>query len=103
MRLFKVLIIIFVVYSLKDNDTIFLDYVNIKWAGAVSDSVLQVKFFPRIDTAYMDLSNGDVDTIAVSYHTLDTKCCGNITEISNFRFNNKYDIPGSKGLQNIRK
>lgn len=90
-------------YSVKDKDTTFLDYENIKWTGGVSDSMLQVKFFPKIDTAFLELANGDVDTIAITYHTLDTKCCGNITEISNFRINDKYDIPGSKGVQNIRK
>lgn len=33
----------------------------------------------------------------------DTKCCGTITEITKFRFNNSADIPGSQGTQELRK
>ena len=90
-------------YSIKDKDTIFFDSENIKWSGGVSDSMIQVKFLPKTDTAFMRLSDGDVDTLAVTFKTLDTKCCGNITEISNFRFNNKFDLAGSKGVQSIKK
>jgi hypothetical protein len=53
--------------------------------------------------AYMRLSNGDIDTLNISYKTIDTKCCGTITEITNFRFNNSVDIPGDRGTQEIKK
>jgi hypothetical protein len=51
----------------------------------------------------MRLSNGDIDTLNVFYNTFKTKCCGTITEITNFRFNNSVDIPGNKGTQELKK
>ena len=67
------------------------------------DSILQVQFFPKADVAYMRLNNGDIDTFNISYNVFDTKCCGTITEITNFRFNNLIDIPGNKGTIEIKK
>ncbi len=90
-------------YSLKGTDTVLYDYQNIQFPGAWYDSILHVWFFPKSDTAYMQLGNDDIDTLAISYRTFDTKCCGNITEITNFRLNNSVNIPGNTGTQEIRK
>jgi hypothetical protein len=91
-------------YSLKGADTTFFPYQASTHPTPVSDSVLQVRFFPKADTAYMRLSNGDVDTFKISYNTLTTRCCGTVTEITNLRFNNSLDIAGSRGgTQVIRK
>lgn len=90
-------------YSLKGTDTTFFDYQTIKFPSTGYDSILYVRFFPKADIAYMKLSNGDVDTFNISYKTFGTKCCGTITEITNFRFNNLVDIPGGKGTQEVKK
>ena len=90
-------------YSLKNRDTIFFDYQAIKLANTGYDSILYVRFLPKSDIAYMRLSNGDIDTLNIFYKTFDSKCCGTITEITNFRFNNSVDIPGHMGTQEIRK
>lgn len=90
-------------YSLHGADTTFFDYETINFANTAYDSILYVHFFPKADIAYMRLSDGDIDTLKISYNTFETKCCGIITEITNFRFNNLIDIPGNKGTQEIRK
>ena len=90
-------------YSLKGIDTIFFDYQPILFRNIGYDSILHVNFYPEADIAYMRLSDGDVDTFRISYNTFGTKCCGNITEITNFRLNNSVDIPGDIGTQEIKK
>ena len=90
-------------YSLNGTDTAFFDYQTIKFQNIGYDSILYVRFFPKADLAYMRLSNGDIDTLNISYNTFGTKCCGTITKITNFQFNNSVDIPGDKGSQEIKK
>lgn len=90
-------------YSLNAADTTFFDYQALRFPGAGYDSILHVRFFPRTDVAYMKLSNADVDTLNISYRSIDTKCCGNITEITKFRLNNTIDIPADQGTQEIKK
>lgn len=90
-------------YALKGSDTTFFEYQTIKFPNTGYDSILYVNFFPKPDVAYMKLSNGDIDTLKITSITYDTKCCGTITEITNFRFNNSVDIPGNNGTQEIRK
>jgi hypothetical protein len=90
-------------YSLKGRDTTFFDYQTTKFPGTGYDSILYVRFFPKADIAYMRLSNSDIDTLNISYNIFSTKCCGTITEITSFRFNNSVDIPGDKGTQEIKK
>ena len=62
-----------------------------------------VRFFPKVETAYMRLRANDLDTLQVTYQTYTTKCCGTITEITNIRFNDAVNIPGSRRVQEIRK
>ena len=90
-------------YSLSNTDTTFFDYQTIKFPDIGYDSILYIHFFPKNDVAYMRLSNGDIDTLEISYMTFDTKCCGTITEITNFQLNDSVNIPGSMGTQEIRK
>ncbi len=90
-------------YSLKGTDTTFFEYETINFGGIGYDSILHVRFFPKTDVAYMRLNNVDIDTLNISFNTFNTKCCGTITEITNFRFNNRTDIPGSEGTQEIKK
>ncbi len=90
-------------YSLAGQDTTFFDYQPTRFPNAGYDSILQVRFFPKADVAYMRLGNGDIDTLNISYNTFKSQCCGEITEITNFKLNNSIDIPGNKGTQEIRK
>jgi hypothetical protein len=90
-------------YSLKGTDTTFFDYQAIKFGSTTYDSILHVRFYPKTDVAYMRLSNGDIDTLNISYKTSDTRCCGTITEITNFRYNSAVDIPGDNGTQELKK
>lgn len=89
-------------YSIKGLDTTFFDYQTIKFPNTGYDSILHVRFFPKADTAYMQLSNSDVDTLSITYNTIDSRCCGTITEINGFVLNNSTNIPG-KGTQEIKK
>jgi hypothetical protein len=89
-------------YTLQNGDTTFLESKAAYFTGATYDSILQVRFFPKADTAYMRLPNGDVDTLQLTYETRNTRCCGTITELTNIRFNNTTDLSG-KGIQEIRK
>lgn len=91
-------------YSLNGTDTTFFQYTPIKFPGNGYDSILYVRFYPETSTpAYMKLDNLDTDTLAITYNTFKTKCCGTITEITKFRYNNSIDIPGNQGTQEIRK
>jgi hypothetical protein len=90
-------------YSLMATDTTFFNYQAIKIAGTGYDSVLRVRFYPSKEVAYMRLSNGDIDTLNISFKSSKTKCCGTSTQITNFRYNNSVNIPGDKGIQELKK
>lgn len=90
-------------FSLKGADTTFFEYQTIKFSGVGYDSILYVRFYPQADVAYMRLSNGDIDTLNISYRTTGTRCCGTITEITKFRYNNTVDISGELGTQELKK
>ena len=90
-------------YSIKGADTSFFEYKTIKSGGTGYDSVLHVHFYPETEVAYMQLGNNDIDTLNISYKTTDSRCCGTITEITNFRYNNRFDIPGSSDTQELNK
>jgi len=87
-------------YTLIGNDTTFYEYSPTKFAGNGYDSILYVKFFPEATAStYMKLSDTDIDTLAITYNSFNTRCCGTITEITKFRYNNSIDIPGNQGTQ----
>jgi hypothetical protein len=88
-------------YTLQRGDTTFLNGHAELLRSTGYDSILRVRFFPKADTAYMRLSNGDVDTLQLEYATRDTRCCGTITELTNIRYNKK--TLSGKGIQEIRK
>ena len=90
-------------YSLQGADTTFFDYETMKLSGPGYDSILLVHFYPERDVAYIRLSNTDIDTLNITYRSIGSRCCGTITEITHFRYNNAVDIPGSNGTQEIRK
>ena len=90
-------------YALKGTDTTFFEYQAIEFGNIGYDSILYVQFIPQTDVAYMRLSNSDIDTLNISYKTRQTRCCGTITQITSFRYNNAVDIPGDKGTQELKK
>ena len=91
-------------YSIQGVDTTFFEYDPIKFPGSGYDSILYVRFSPKTTTTlFMQLDNLDIDTLALTHKTFKTKCCGTITEIINFRYNQNTDIPGNQGTQEIRK
>lgn len=90
-------------YTLRNGDTSFFEQQVVKSFESSVDSVLMVRFFPETPTAFIRFGNGDTDTLDITYQTQDTRCCGRVTEITNFRLNNNTDIPGNRRMQVIRK
>lgn len=91
-------------YSLNGTDTTFFEYTPEKLPGIGYDSILYVRFYPEVVTpTYIKLNNVEIDTLTITYNTFKTKCCGTITEIANYKYNNVIDIPGNLGTQDIRK
>ena len=89
-------------FSINGTDTVAFRPDAVPVVGT-PDSALRVFFNPTHATAYILLSDGDVDTLAITSESYDTDCCGRITNIKNFRFNNSVDIPGQQVVHEIRK
>jgi len=89
-------------YSINGPDTIVFKPDAVPVVGT-PDSALRVFFNPNYPTAYMRLSDGDVDTLVLTTESYDTDCCGRIYNVKNFRFNNSVDIPGQQVVHEIRK
>lgn len=90
-------------YSLNGTDTSYFETKTIYAPGTGYDSILSVYFFPTSPTAYMRLSNGDVDTLNLAFHSINSKCCGTVTDINNFRLNNKIDMGNNSTTREIKK
>ncbi len=90
-------------YSLQGQDTTFLNYHPIKSLGIGYDSILMVEFSWNPETAYMRLSDGDIDTFNVTYQSRPHKCYPTLTEITSFRYNNLIVIPPSDGVYELKK
>lgn len=90
-------------FSLNGADTVFHDTEAIRFSGAGYDSILWVHFSPGINNAFIQLNSGDMDTLSMTYHSYDTKCCGTITEISNFKLNQSTDLGSNSETRDIRK
>lgn len=91
-------------YCLNGTDTTYLDYQPLYSPNTGYDSILYVRFLPDNNTAFMRLSNGDVDTLATTLQTYaGGVCCPDMTVIKNFKFNNSADLPGDAGTQAIKK
>lgn len=91
-------------YRLSGSDTILFEHRYIKFSGIGYDSIVYVNFYPETPSpVFIKLSDTDTDTLTITYNIFKTKCCGTITEITNFRYNNITDLPGNKGTQELRK
>lgn len=75
-------------YSILGRDTTFYEIAFEEYHSTISDSIVYIKLFPKIfEDVYIKWDDADVDTLMVQYHSFDTNCCGNITEISNININ----------------
>ncbi|MBK9270709.1 MAG: hypothetical protein IPM48_03860 [Saprospiraceae bacterium] len=75
-------------YSILGLDTTFYVIALKEYDSSISDSILSIKLFPEIhENVYIKWDNTDVDTLLAQYHSFDTNCCGNITEISKMNIN----------------
>ncbi|MDB5202994.1 MAG: hypothetical protein JWQ27_2403 [Ferruginibacter sp.] len=89
-------------YALNGADTTF--FVSQVRSGATgTDSILSVLFVPAPELAYLRLSNGDVDTLNITYDSRETKCCGTIRNFSTFRYNQLPAAPGADRVTELRK
>lgn len=95
-------------YTKKGLNITLLDYRILYLPGQGYDSIFYVDFYSHtlkesVDTAYMQLTGSDVDTLTIRYDFRESTCCGDITVIENIRINNKTDMPGEAGTQEIKK
>ena len=90
-------------YAISGTDTTYFEPRALKTENTGYDSILVVRFSSQPEVAYLQLNNSDVDTIQITYATTNTECCGTISEIVNYRYNNAVDIPGNSGTQEIEK
>lgn len=92
------------VYSLEGWDTTYFEVSPFLYGPTTPpDSILNLNFYHSFDTAYLRFSNGDVDTLAMTYDRYKTRCCGAYSELTHFRLNNRVDIPANSGKQVITK
>ncbi|HEX2533425.1 MAG TPA: hypothetical protein VHK69_06800 [Chitinophagaceae bacterium] len=89
-------------YSVANGDTTYYPQRAEKPYVPGMDSALFVSFRPVPATAYLRLPNGDVDTFAISSRSYNTRCCGQITEITDFRINGLNSQP-VQGVQTLQK
>jgi hypothetical protein len=90
-------------YSLNERDTIDYPLQAVNVAGDNYDSIIRVNFYPgNTDLVYLQLNKVDIDTLTNTYRIYNSECCGRITEIVKFRYNDKYDLDG-KSVQLITK
>lgn len=90
-------------YALKNGDTIFYETKAIRFSNAGYDSIITVNFFPETSTAFIQLNGGDIDTLSLTYISRDTKCCGTVIEINNFKFNNSTELGNNSETREIKK
>jgi hypothetical protein len=89
-------------FALKGNDTVFYK-ADITVMGNGFDTVFQVNFFPKTELAFLKLNSSDIDTLSISYKTYESKCCGIISEITGFKFNEAAIVQSIPGLTELKK
>jgi hypothetical protein len=90
-------------YSLQGLDTVKYEYFPVRSLGSGYDTLLNVRFYPgNPKVVFIKLGNDDTDTLSIEYKTYNSECCGRITELAKFRFNNSYETSG-KEIQVIKK
>lgn len=92
-------------FSLNGNDTSFFQYSPInRYSSDIRDSILKVYFPENLQgIVFIKLTNVDVDTLTLTYVTENTKCCGAVTTISKFIYNNTNDIGSNGEIRELKK
>lgn len=91
-------------YSFIGIDTTFFNCTLQGQSDLPIDSFLLINFYPETSKPiFVSLNDNDIDTLIITYKTTDTKCCGRITEITNFNYNHTMDFPGNHGTVKIKK
>ena len=92
-------------YSLIGNDTAFFQYkAESRYLNSATDSILVVYYLSEPKgLTFIKLNNTDIDTLSMTYLTANTKCCGAVTTISKFTFNNTNDIGDNGEVRELRK
>jgi hypothetical protein len=92
-------------FSLNGNDTVFFQYSpESRYLNDTRDSILKVYYLTEPKgLTFIKLSNTDVDTLTMTYLTENTKCCGVVTTISKFIYNNTNDIGGNGETRELKK
>ena len=93
----------FTFYALTATDSTFYDYRIVETGDQRFESALRVLFDPIQEVAYMKLSDGDIDTLNISYTSTETACCGTSFEITHFHHNDSDDISADTGFQVLQK
>jgi len=91
-------------FSITGIDTTLYKYTLNGESDLPNDSFLSVHFYPETSNPiFIFLNDNDIDTLNITYKTTITKCCGRITEITNFNYNNTMDVPGNYGTVQFKK
>ncbi len=91
-------------FSLNGTDTTFFQHSLVKYSGNNYDSILKVYFLTEpTEFTFIKLNNVDIDTLTMKYVSETTKCCGLVTTISKFIYNNTHDIGGNSETRELKK
>ena len=77
-------------FSVKGRDTTFLEQRALRLTDNAPDSALLVNFSSKADTAFMQLTPADIDTLLVAYSERNVRCCV-FNVVSSLRYNNSSD------------
>lgn len=90
-------------YSIDQADTTWFDFTAYPAGDYGLDSIISLNVYRKLDMLYISYSDGDIDTLNLSYNTYKSKCCGYITEVTGIRFNNKLELLKDRGTWLIEK
>jgi hypothetical protein len=95
-------------FALKGNDTSILELRPAYAPGTGYYSILYVYFYSQhfsapVDTAYLQLTTNDVDTLLLWYEHRNTRCCGKIEEIESINYDGTIDLPGGSNIMELKK
>ncbi len=80
-------------YSINGSDTTFYSQYTQPIGDNFPDSILHITFNPPTNSiVFIDYDGIEKDTLDLTFHSYGTECCGTITNITNFRYNNQIDL-----------
>ncbi len=92
-------------FSLNGNDTTFFQHSPVpRYLNSDRDSILKVYYNSEPKgLTFIKFNNVDVDTLTITYLTKNTECCGNVTTISKFLYNNTNEIGSNDEVRELKK